>query len=519
MPSNANIVIEQSPLKLMLPVHQEVMFSVSDTNLVINKERVKFIAYVYVATDLNNLGSNDYKAATLKVTPNNAGVGIFDLRPILEAYVSPEYLANGEDSGEYYSTTSSTYKGVEFSDAKSFPVHLIDQWSLSNNLGTFFKVKFAIEYLDENAVVVDDNLTITFEYFIFNGYVKFEDTLVSQSGIGGSFGNYCFGLNLQELDNKDGTFRSVIQNGDTANFISDAPATQYARLTDYGTVATFNRLSLSEFSFATAPSGTNNRVFYVQIKLYDSSGSQLGSAFNITNSIGNGGAQPDPTYANLNKSFIQFFGCFPANLDGGYIENSSIYADWNTHKANVSYYTIGARDNNNNRVTELYRINIICENSFGYEGIRLAWLNRWGAWDYYTFNQKSVRSLTTNKTNYTQLGGSWNKEYYIPHGYKGGKKNFRMNTKERITINTDFLNDLESVWIEDLMNSPEVYIINKKSTDKLENAALASAIVHKYVEPVIVTTSNFVRKTKANDKLIQYTIEIERNKTQRTQSA
>lgn len=65
-------------------------------------------------------------------------------------------------------------------------------------------------------------------------------------------------------------------------------------------------------------------------------------------------------------------------------------------------------------------------------------MNRWGAWDYYTFNQKSVRSLTTNKTNYTQLGGSWNKEYYIPHGYKGGKKNFRMNTKERITLNTDF---------------------------------------------------------------------------------
>ena len=104
MPANANIVIEQSPLKLMLPVHQEVMFSVSDTNLVINKERVKFIAYVYVAKDLNNLGSQLYKAATLKVTPNNAGVGIFDLRSILEAYVSPEYLANGEDSGEYYST-------------------------------------------------------------------------------------------------------------------------------------------------------------------------------------------------------------------------------------------------------------------------------------------------------------------------------------------------------------------------------------------------------------------------------
>ena len=45
-----------------------------------------------------------------------------------------------------------------------------------------------------------------------------------------------------------------------------------------------------------------------------------------------------------------------------------------------------------------------------------------------------------------------------------------------------------------------------------------SGIINKYVEPVIVTTSNFVRKTKANDKLIQYTIDIERNKDQRQQA-
>ena len=66
--------------------------------------------------------------------------------------------------------------------------------------------------------------------------------------------------------------------------------------------------------------------------------------------------------------------------------------------------------------------------------------------------------------------------------------------------------------MEELINSPEVYIINEYSADD------TAGIVNKYVEPVILKTSNYIRKTKANDKLIQYTIDIERNANQRTQA-
>ena len=79
-------------------------------------------------------------------------------------------------------------------------------------------------------------------------------------------------------------------------------------------------------------------------------------------------------------------------------------------------------------------------------------------------------------------------------------KNFRVNAKEKIKLSTDFLSDLESVWIEGLLNSPEVYIINKSTAN--DNGG----IINKYVEPVIVTTSSFTRKTVANDKIISYTI-------------
>ena len=80
------------------------------------------------------------------------------------------------------------------------------------------------------------------------------------------------------------------------------------------------------------------------------------------------------------------------------------------------------------------------------------------------------------------------------------------------------MTDEESIWMEELINSPEVYIINGFSTDANASSTTLSGIVNKYVEPVLLTTSNFVRKLSGNEKLIQYTIDIERNKTQRTQA-
>ena len=72
--------------------------------------------------------------------------------------------------------------------------------------------------------------------------------------------------------------------------------------------------------------------------------------------------------------------------------------------------------------------------------------------------------------------------------------------------------DADAIWFEDLINSPEVYILNGYSSD-------AYGMVNKYVEPVTVATSSYTRKTKANDKLIQYTFELEKSKNKRIQSA
>jgi hypothetical protein len=126
---------------------------------------------------------------------------------------------------------------------------------------------------------------------------------------------------------------------------------------------------------------------------------------------------------------------------------------------------------------------------------------------------KSTKTISTKGSTYQQLEGTWNDRLYSPSGYKGGKKAFRVNATEKISMNTDFVNEAEASWFEELINSTEVYIL-----EGYEAKVETTFLLNQYVTPARLTTSNFTKKTIANDKLIQYTFEVEKSKTLRTQS-
>ena len=54
-------------------------------------------------------------------------------------------------------------------------------------------------------------------------------------------------------------------------------------------------------------------------------------------------------------------------------------------------------------------------------------------------------------------------------------------------------------FIESLLVSKEVYLVKDSTSTLLENTSRA----------VMITDSNFIRKTSANDSLIEYTINLE----------
>ena len=466
------IIIEQKPLYNILPIGQQVIFAVSDDTIVANKFKVKFVAQIHVSQNPIILGGTPI--GTFKTTPNNKGVGIFDLRPVLETFVKSDNEGSTFGNGSRYKQATS----VPVAQAVTHPMHLIDKFAVSENAIRYFAINFFVEYSESETGDVIDFTTLdpepTEQYIMFNGVLQYDDVLTLDKG------NYGYDL----LKNANNGFYLA----DTGKFLSNAPSTQLARLTDYGTLPFFNFLPTSA-----------DRVANIVLTYYWDGGS---STETVIQSWTAGGVTNFTTQV---FQHLLYFGAFPGNLQNW----STTFASAIT--SGLTHYTIQA-NSDLGTTSQMTTINIICPNERGYEGIRLTWLNQWGVWDYYTFNMKSTRSIATKRIPYTQLGGTWNEKNFKISGYKGGKKNFRVNSTEKIKLNTDFVTEAESVWFEELINSPEVYIVNGFSTDAV------NTITNKYIDPVTVTTSSYVKKTIANDKLMQYSIEIEKSKMKRTQA-
>jgi len=459
--------IAQAPLYNELPVGQEVIFVVSNSTILSNPlfTNFRFIADVYISDTIPvTPTTTSVPTATFKTTPNNAGVGIFDLKQVVENYVSADNMAYN----------FSEYKGVSTTDNTPHPIHLIDKYSRNKKAARWLTIQFKTQYTDASGEVVTPQVEfeVSENYQIFNGYLKHTDEL--------SIFNNDFGFSLTNF-----TF-----DNNTDRFLTNAPKIQYANIEDYGTLAFL---------------AFNGALSYIKLIYKNSAGVQIGTE-NVDR-LGSNGAY-NGVYSSRIYQQLMYFGCFPANLQ-----------NWSsTFQALVSAGTINGGSivvqafSISQAISKEYTININCPNLKGFESIRLCWLNQWGAWDYYTFTQKSIRSISTKGSTYEQLAGSWNEAAYRVDSYKGGKKAFRVNATEKITMNSDFVSESENDMFEELINSPEVYILEGYQTDASFSA------LNQYVTPVRLTTSSFTKKTVANDKLIQYTFEVEKSKTLRTQS-
>jgi hypothetical protein len=454
-------IIEQSPYSFtLLPVGQELIFVVSNQTAVANETRVKFVAEVYIGTAALN-PSVDTPIGTFKTTPNNAGVGMFDLRNVVENYVKADNMAFNQ----------SKYKTIVTSATKRHPIHLIDQYSLNTNAVKFMAVRFSVEWLNATTAQIESTRANSGLFTISNGYIKHTDILTKS---GNNFGY-------------DDSKRFLLLNS-TSEFLTNAPSIQYANLEDYGTIA-----------FATA-----FNLDRIRLKYYDSDNIQIGIQ-EMHRTWTNGAFS---TFA-LNSTYsIIYFGCFPGNL-----QNWSSVFQGITSSIEGGSITVQALDSGLSPISQVYTIKLNCPNGKGYEPIRLCWLNQWGAWDYYTFTQKSIKSTSTSGATYNQLAGTWNESLYRPDSYKGGKKAFRVNATEKITMNSDFVTEDEAVIFEELVNSPEVYLLKG-----YEDIVETTSVLNQYVTPVRLLTSSFTKKTIANDKLMQYNFEIEKSKTLRTQA-
>lgn len=121
----------------------------------------------------------------------------------------------------------------------------------------------------------------------------------------------------------------------------------------------------------------------------------------------------------------------------------------------------------------------IVENCCLYENFQLVFLNRMGGMDYWNFNKQHLKKLNISREEYRRV---------LPWDYSVGDRGFDLlsvDADEVFQINSDWLTDYESNFLQEILTSQQVFYID--SDDNLI--------------PIIITDSSYQIKRVLRDQL------------------
>mgnify|MGYP003644059090 FL=1 len=265
------------------------------------------------------------------------------------------------------------------------------------------------------------------------------------------------------------------------------------RLGDYHTISLLNG--------NTQGNGDNPNsamdVFAATIRQYDSSG-VIGSTDIIYNEVLRGGS---PTVVFWNDVYtlqtdntrLIHWPAGPQNL-----VDAGIGID-----SDLAYYTITftaqATDGleNSSGVWGTYRFDVTTANC-GYEGVRFAYKNIYGVWDYFNFGLAESNESSIERQQYKQsfLNYSNTDNNVAYDKERRGKNNYYNKITNQRTANSDYLTQTDADNLRELFNSTDVYAADGRYGGQFL--------------PVIITNASITEKTNPRtQKLFKYTVEYQ----------
>lgn len=175
--------------------------------------------------------------------------------------------------------------------------------------------------------------------------------------------------------------------------------------------------------------------------------------------------------------------------DGGTLEDSDCLDLF------LRRYNIGEVDEviiDTDAGVEVVKINTIYECK--YEPYKVTFVNKYGALQDLWFFKKSVES--TNVTSEQFKASIFDQSTLSYKTYKHQQQSFLAQGKDRITMNTGYVNDDHNAVLEELLLSEQVWYTKITETEEK-------------VIPVIPLTKSITYKTSVNDKLANYTVDFE----------
>jgi hypothetical protein len=409
---------------------------------------------------------------TIKQQPNPSSKGVFNLGRIAKQYIG--YDTNMFNMG----ANSLFYKQTE--------------------AARYFKVAFGEEY----------GVSVSSSASIYNGITNATTGSPAQTGSTAYyyFINGVLDPNSGAWDWNTSSYYSPQPTPSTASFtknvaLTDASRTQYAQPADYLTVGLINGALNGSTSSAQDIYAIGYDVYYTGSLVFTGSEYNLGlglsasyggprtSSAQLWSAVSTVQTCTNNSGSQSSGSFLIYSGIGPANLtaNGGY--------DFATQP--WDYYTVkfyaqeGANNINTNGIWDsftIYKQDPTC----GFNGVRFAWINDYGVWDYYNFTLANNKNTTTTRDIYYQnfVDYSTNTNSVGYNKARRGNNIYNLPVDEEYSVVSDWIDTTTADWLAQLFYSPNVYT-------QVGNEMI----------PIILTNTNFVAKSNPRaQKLFNYTV-------------
>jgi hypothetical protein len=295
-----------------------------------------------------------------------------------------------------------------------------------------------ITYVPGTGVVVTTNVPWAGNSPIIGGTIKHADgkLLSSYNHLSitdlSAYNSYTNQLNYS----RTGFDKYVVQSRNKAlNNIS----TIYEGSNQTGTTKYAYRIERSTKSWLLSHAYTTNYSPRVAYYWYDNSNTQIGVS-----------------YLSGASAFSDYY--FPVGLNQvlastGRTDSVSL----STISGSVATYYVALAQTGTTLATNYikFEINNDCA---GYELYHLMWKDALGSWLSYPFKYISQDSMDVDRKNYYRVAGNWNNGTFGYDSFDRGEKSFFVRSRDKIKLNSGWIDDYENALIKDLMQSASVYI-------------------------------------------------------------
>lgn len=142
-----------------------------------------------------------------------------------------------------------------------------------------------------------------------------------------------------------------------------------------------------------------------------------------------------------------------------------------------------------------------------YEPIQLAYISKYGTWNYATFFKRSEETIDVTSQQYRTITGNVQDGAYRYGLHNPMYKKYNTNGKRRLTINSGFVAEEFKEVMEQIMLSEYVLVVADSTVTK--DGSTYTYTAQNGTIAANVSTNSLVKKKSVNDKLIDYTLDLE----------